>query len=59
VYLALKADAKFLVVEPKGHVSESNFETTISIAEIQDLLSWKIPKFSEAEPFCCKKRGKS
>jgi ubiquinone/menaquinone biosynthesis C-methylase UbiE len=33
IFPVLKPDAKFLVAEPKGHVSESDFENSISIAE--------------------------
>jgi ubiquinone/menaquinone biosynthesis C-methylase UbiE len=33
VYPVLKPDTKFLVAEPKGHVSENDFANTISIAQ--------------------------
>jgi len=32
IYQAMKPAGKFLVLEPKGHVSENDFEKTISIA---------------------------
>ena len=33
VHEAVKPDGKFLVAEPKGHVSESDFDATVSMAE--------------------------
>ena len=33
IYEAIKPDGKFLVSEPKGHVSDSEFGTTVSLAE--------------------------
>jgi len=33
VYRAMKEKGKFLVVEPKGHVSETDFKITVSCAE--------------------------
>jgi predicted methyltransferase len=33
IYKAMKPTGILLVAEPKGHVSEKDFETTISIAE--------------------------
>ncbi|MFC1813320.1 class I SAM-dependent methyltransferase [Thermodesulfobacteriota bacterium] len=33
VHEVVKPDGKFLVVEPKGHVSESDFNATVSLAE--------------------------
>ncbi|MCK4467887.1 MAG: hypothetical protein KAU60_06000, partial [Desulfobacterales bacterium] len=33
IYETIKPTGTFLVVEPKGHVSEKDFEITISIAE--------------------------
>jgi 2-polyprenyl-3-methyl-5-hydroxy-6-metoxy-1,4-benzoquinol methylase len=35
VYEALKPRGKFMVSEPKGHVSESGFQKTVSLAEQQ------------------------
>jgi len=57
VYLALKADAKFLVVEPKGHVSESNFETTISIAENTGFAKLENPKIFRSRTILLQKKG--
>lgn len=33
IYEAIKPDARFLVAEPKGHVSESDFDSTVSLAK--------------------------
>lgn len=33
IYETIKQDGKFLVVEPKGHISEKDFEISISLAE--------------------------
>ncbi len=33
IHEAIKPDGKFLVAEPKGHVSESDFDATVSLAE--------------------------
>jgi ubiquinone/menaquinone biosynthesis C-methylase UbiE len=33
IYEAIKPTGKLLVAEPKGHVSERDFETTVSVAE--------------------------
>ncbi len=33
IHNAIKPDGKFLVAEPKGHVSESDFDVTVSLAE--------------------------
>ena len=33
IYETIKQDGKFLVVEPRGHVSEKDFEISISLAE--------------------------
>jgi len=33
IYKAMKPAGRLLLVEPKGHVSEKDFETTISVAE--------------------------
>jgi ubiquinone/menaquinone biosynthesis C-methylase UbiE len=33
IYKAMKPGGRLLLVEPKGHVSEKDFETTISVAE--------------------------
>ena len=33
VHEAIKPDGKFLVAEPKGHVSASDFDATVSVAE--------------------------
>ena len=33
IYETIKKDGKFLVVEPKGHISEKDFEISISLAE--------------------------
>lgn len=32
-YDVIKPSGRFLVIEPKGHVSEKDFETTVSVAE--------------------------
>ena len=32
IYEAIKPDGKFYVAEPRGHVSESNFDATVSLA---------------------------
>lgn len=33
IYETIKQDGKFLVVEPKGHISEKDFEISVSLAE--------------------------
>jgi 2-polyprenyl-3-methyl-5-hydroxy-6-metoxy-1,4-benzoquinol methylase len=33
IYEAIKPDGKFLVAEPKGHVSENDFDATVSLAK--------------------------
>lgn len=33
IYKAIKPAGRFLVIEPKGHVSEKDFEITVSVAE--------------------------
>ncbi len=33
IYEAIKPGGRFLVAEPRGHVSESNFDATVSLAE--------------------------
>ena len=44
VYKTLKPGHKFLVVEPKGHVSVENFEKTISIAKNNGFIVIDRPK---------------
>ncbi|MEN6292082.1 MAG: class I SAM-dependent methyltransferase [Methanobacterium sp.] len=42
----LKPDGRFLIVEPKFHVSESNFESTLELARSVGLEQVSKPKFS-------------
>lgn len=44
VYKTLKAKHKFLVVEPKGHISVGDFEKTISIAKAKRFIVIDKPK---------------
>ncbi|MCK4859980.1 MAG: SAM-dependent methyltransferase, partial [Candidatus Omnitrophica bacterium] len=44
IYKTLKPKHKFLVVEPKGHVSVENFEKTISIAKENGFMVIDRPK---------------
>ncbi len=42
----LKPDGRFLIVEPKFHVSKSNFDSTLEIARSAGLEQISEPKFS-------------
>jgi len=59
VYPVLKPDAKLLVVEPKGHVSESDFTTTISIAEKAGFIKMKRPSIFRSRSIVLQKKGKN
>jgi len=53
----LKPDAKFLVAEPKGHVSESDFATSISIAESAGFIELERPSIFRSRTVLLQKRG--
>jgi len=59
VYPALKPDAKFLVAEPKGHVSESNFAKTISIAEKSGFVELGRPSIFRSRTILLRKKGET
>ena len=44
----MKSTAKFLVIEPKGHVSKNDFETTVATAEENDFKIIKSPRISRS-----------
>jgi len=57
VYSVLKPDSKFLVAEPKGHVSESDFSTTISIAENAGFIELERPLICRSRTILLQKKG--
>jgi len=48
IYDALKPAGRFLVIEPKGHVSEKDFGTTVSVAEQNGFKVIKSPRIARS-----------
>ena len=44
IYETIKPAGRFLVVEPRGHVSKSDFETSVSVAEENGFKTIKTPQ---------------
>jgi|AntAceMinimDraft_9_1070365.scaffolds.fasta_scaffold00473_12 ubiquinone/menaquinone biosynthesis C-methylase UbiE len=44
IYEIMKPNGKFLVIEPKGHVSEKHFEITVSVAEQKGFKIFERPR---------------
>jgi ubiquinone/menaquinone biosynthesis C-methylase UbiE len=56
VYPVLKPDARFLVAEPKGHVSESDFANTISIAKNEGFVELDRPAIFRSRTILLQKK---
>jgi ubiquinone/menaquinone biosynthesis C-methylase UbiE len=59
LYPVLKPEASFLVAEPKGHVSENDFETTISIAENTGFIELGRPSIFRSRTILLQKKGEA
>jgi len=57
VHQVLKSETKFLVAEPKGHVSESDFSKTISIAETIGFVELERPPIFSSRTVLLQKKG--
>ena len=55
IHKALKPEHKFLIVEPKGHVSIGNFEKTISVAKENGFIVIDRPKVQSSRIVVLKK----
>lgn len=58
-YEAIRPTGRFLVVEPKGHVSEKDFEMTVSVAEQNGFAAIQRPRISRSRVVLLEKKGKS
>lgn len=57
IYLALKPRGKFLVLEPKGHVSEEDFQVTVSVAEKSNFIVVDRPQIGRGRVVLLQKKG--
>jgi 2-polyprenyl-3-methyl-5-hydroxy-6-metoxy-1,4-benzoquinol methylase len=57
VHQSLKSEAKFLVAEPKGHVSENDFAQTISVAESAGFVKLGSPAIFRSRTILLQKKG--
>jgi ubiquinone/menaquinone biosynthesis C-methylase UbiE len=57
LYPVLKSDARFLIAEPKGHVSESQFAETLSIAEKSGFAELGRPNIFRSRTALLEKKG--
>ena len=57
IYETIKPTGTFFVVEPKGHVSEKDFEITISIAEQNGFNVIDSPKIGRSRTVLLGKKG--
>ena len=59
IYPTLKTDARFLIAEPKGHVSESGFEETIKMAKQAGFVEVDRPEIFRSRTILLQKKGES
>jgi ubiquinone/menaquinone biosynthesis C-methylase UbiE len=58
IYEAIKPGGRLLVAEPKGHVSEEEFDTTVSQAEQNGFEAIETPRIGRYRAFLFEKKGK-
>ena len=57
IHKAMKPTGRLLVAEPKGHISEKDFETTISIAEQNGFTAMDTPQIKHSRTVLLQKKS--